>query len=260
MRESVGTMVVESRSLVREALVSLMASHAFQVTGSFSSTDEIENSLSAADAPTLVILGALPADKAASAARSLRSRWPAAKIVLLFDHASGADVQILLASELDGCIPLFASPDTLFGTLEQIIGGDLRVLMVKAGKSPTLWPAALQKEGVDELPLSSQLLPLNDDAEIQTIRRTNSLRVIHGLSPREEEILKSVVSGHSNKVIARACGVTDATIKVHMKSILRKIQVANRTQAAVWALERGLGSNPETQSSGPCPSDSIEGA
>jgi two-component system nitrate/nitrite response regulator NarL len=62
-----------------------------------------------------------------------------------------------------------------------------------------------------------------------------------GLSQREEEILKCVVRGHSNKMIARSCGVTDATIKVHMKSILRKIRVANRTQAAIWALERGYG-------------------
>ena len=36
-----------------------------------------------------------------------------------------------------------------------------------------------------------------------------------------------------------SCDITEATVKVHMKSILRKIQVANRTQAAVWALEHG---------------------
>jgi len=63
-------------------------------------------------------------------------------------------------------------------------------------------------------------------------------RIVHGLSQREEEILKSVGRGHSNKMIARTCGVADATIKVHMKSILRKIRVANRTLAAVWALEQ----------------------
>jgi two-component system nitrate/nitrite response regulator NarL len=45
------------------------------------------------------------------------------------------------------------------------------------------------------------------------------------------------VKGYANKVIARSCDISEATVKVHMKSILRKIQVANRTQAAVWALE-----------------------
>src|SRR5262249_5067797 len=57
------------------------------------------------------------------------------------------------------------------------------------------------------------------------------------LSEREAQILDGLVQGHANKVIARTCDITEATVKVHMKSILRKIQVANRTQAAVWALE-----------------------
>ena len=54
---------------------------------------------------------------------------------------------------------------------------------------------------------------------------------------REEQILKALVRGQSNKMIARMCCVTEATVKVHMKSILRKIRVANRTQAAIWALK-----------------------
>ena len=53
------------------------------------------------------------------------------------------------------------------------------------------------------------------------------------------KILDSLVKGHANKVIARKCAISEATVKVHMKSILRKIRVANRTQAAVWALEHG---------------------
>ena len=66
-----------------------------------------------------------------------------------------------------------------------------------------------------------------------------ALRVLQGLSERETQILKDLVKGHSNKRIARTCAVTEATVKVHMKSILRKIRVENRTQAAVWALEHG---------------------
>jgi two-component system nitrate/nitrite response regulator NarL len=56
------------------------------------------------------------------------------------------------------------------------------------------------------------------------------------LSPREREVLSHVVRGHSNKVIARLLGVTEATAKVHLKSVLRKINLNNRTQAAIWAL------------------------
>ncbi len=55
------------------------------------------------------------------------------------------------------------------------------------------------------------------------------------LSEREKEILGCLMAGHSNKVIARRCQITEATVKVHLKAILRKTEVANRTQAAVWA-------------------------
>ena len=56
------------------------------------------------------------------------------------------------------------------------------------------------------------------------------------LSPREREVLSHLVDGHSNKAIARILGMTEATVKVHLKSVLRKIRVDNRTQAAIWAL------------------------
>jgi two-component system nitrate/nitrite response regulator NarL len=236
------TIIVESRSLVREALVSLMTAHSYEVVGRFASPAHLESSLLVADAPRLVILGALPADEAARAAGSIRKLWPETKIVLLFDHASSADVQKLLASEIDGCIPLFASPDALVGTLQQIIGSDLRVLILKTETSSMPCLTGWQEEG-DKSSLAPNNPVKRADAENGAVDHTSSLRIIHGLSPREEEILKSVVRGHSNKIIARTCGVADATIKVHMKSILRKICVANRTQAAIWALGHGYGTD-----------------
>ena len=56
------------------------------------------------------------------------------------------------------------------------------------------------------------------------------------LSPREKEILSYLVAGCPNKAIARCMGITEATVKVHLKSVQRKIRVENRTQAAIWAL------------------------
>ena len=246
MEQSIATIVIESRLLVREALVSLMASHSYQVVGGVASTADIDHSL-LASAPRLVILGPLPADEAAAAADSIRKLWPETKIILLFDRASSADFQTLLASEIDGCIPLFASPDTLVGTLQQIMAADIKVLVLKTETCSMPCPTGGQEEG-DEPSLTPNNLARSDDAENGAIDRTISHRIPHGLSVREEEILKGVVRGHSNKMIARTCGVTDATIKVHMKSILRKIRVANRTQAAIWALEQGYGGDANRRS------------
>src|SRR5262249_37441288 len=60
------------------------------------------------------------------------------------------------------------------------------------------------------------------------------------LSPRERQILISLAEGKSNKVIARQFNLTESTVKVHLKAVLRKLGKHNRTQAAIWAIEHGL--------------------
>ena len=59
------------------------------------------------------------------------------------------------------------------------------------------------------------------------------------LSSREIEVLDYIARGNSNKEIARALGISDQTVKNHITSILRKLAVNDRTQAVVYALQRG---------------------
>jgi two-component system, NarL family, nitrate/nitrite response regulator NarL len=59
--------------------------------------------------------------------------------------------------------------------------------------------------------------------------------VVRSLSRRELVILRTLTEGASNKVIARKLVITESTVKVHMKAILRKLRLQNRTQAAIWA-------------------------
>ena len=68
----------------------------------------------------------------------------------------------------------------------------------------------------------------------------NSLEVVRKLSAREKCILRCLLNGDANKVIARKVDIAEATVKVHVKAILRKIRVQNRTQAAIWAMNCGL--------------------
>lgn len=60
------------------------------------------------------------------------------------------------------------------------------------------------------------------------------------LTPRELEILCLLADGQSNKVIARNLGISDGTVKLHVKAILRKLNVHSRVEAAVIAVEQGL--------------------
>jgi two-component system, NarL family, nitrate/nitrite response regulator NarL len=61
------------------------------------------------------------------------------------------------------------------------------------------------------------------------------------LSPREQEILRGIARGASNKTIARDLGIAETTVKIHVQHVLRKLDVASRVQAAVIATEHGLG-------------------
>ena len=69
---------------------------------------------------------------------------------------------------------------------------------------------------------------------------TDKASLPSSLSVRELEILRHLASGQANKVIANDLRITEATVKVHVKGILRKIGATNRTQAAMWAIHNGL--------------------
>lgn len=60
---------------------------------------------------------------------------------------------------------------------------------------------------------------------------------------REEQIVWLIAEGKSNKVIARELGISDGTVKVHVKNVLRKLNLSSRLEAAVWAFEHGYSSS-----------------
>jgi two-component system nitrate/nitrite response regulator NarL len=72
------------------------------------------------------------------------------KIILLFEHASPADLQKLLTSQIDGCVPLFVSPDTLIGTLDMIVTRDVRVMVMADADRPMMQPAQPEKSHQSE--------------------------------------------------------------------------------------------------------------
>ena len=263
MAKRTATIIIEPHLLVREALESLIKNYRYRVVCSVGSTADIDDSTTVDDGPKLVILGADSTDHAIDEAVSVRRLWSNSKIVLLFEHASAADFQKLLTSEVDGCVPLFASPETLIKTLDLITIEDARVVITTNARSPAVRPSPTGKVRQPQID-ADETPPGGTERETRSVNvisipatrpainggamqsdgyrhDTNFTSLPSGprLSEREAQILNGLVQGHANKIIARSCDITEATVKVHMKSILRKIQVANRTQAAVWALEHG---------------------
>jgi two-component system nitrate/nitrite response regulator NarL len=110
----------------------------------------------------------------------------------------------------DGFLMKEVSPEALLQSLELVMLGE------------KVYPTNLASMLLD---LTSAPTPLNS---------------IRGLSSREREILQLLVTGASNKLIAIRLGIAEATVKVHLKALLRKIDVNNRTQAAIWAMNNGF--------------------
>ena len=158
-----------------------------------------------------------------------------------------------IRDRIDGCIPLFVSPDTLMRSLDLIIGQNARIVVMGDMKPGLKCPEVelLQAEG--NTPRLRSTGPLTVTAfGVPPLERSSAGQGLtvksktSALSEREIQILDGLVKGHANKVIARRCGITEATVKVHMKSILRKIRACNRTQAAIWALEHRYAGDEHT--------------
>jgi DNA-binding NarL/FixJ family response regulator len=143
MGAGVATIVVEQRLIVRAALASLLETPKYRVVCSVANAKNVTRASIAGEECKLAILGALSADDGANEAVHVRKLWPECKILLLLDAASCSDLQRLVASEIDGCIPLDASADTLSKALELIMVQKLRV-MVAGGSKLRLMPDAQQ--------------------------------------------------------------------------------------------------------------------
>jgi len=100
------------------------------------------------------------------------------------------------------------------------------------------------RQSLDLVVSGERIFPsrLNEDKAAATQNKADAKKSATSstLSTRELEILRHLSSGRANKVIANDLHITEATVKVHVKGILRKIGATNRTQAAIWAIQNGL--------------------
>lgn len=74
-------------------------------------------------------------------------------------------------------------------------------------------------------------------------RSADTAPTLDVLTQREREILRELAAGMSNKLIARKLEITEGTVKVHVKHLLKKLRLRSRVEAAVWAVQEGLASD-----------------
>jgi two-component system nitrate/nitrite response regulator NarL len=158
--------------------------------------------------------------------KNIRSQLPSAYILVINASTGPSDVMVALEAGADGYLRDAISSQTLVRVIELIIE-DESILPPEFVKS--------LRESRDSLPegIANGDHDTGDTSE-STAARNGENSTSAKLSAREGSILRGLVDGAPNKVIAQRLHITEATVKVHVKAILRKIRVKNRTQAAIW--------------------------
>jgi two-component system nitrate/nitrite response regulator NarL len=141
--------------------------------------------------------------------------------VAVADHFDLCIVRRGRKAGVDGFCFTSSGPEVLIKTLELVMLGE-----------PVL-PLVLVQSMLDSASLSPEHEPATKAPSEQKV----SIAGARGLSAREAEILGCLADGAPNKIIARKLDVAESTVKVHVKAILRKVGAANRTQAAMWAMQ-----------------------
>ncbi|MGC6387154.1 two-component system response regulator NarL [Ewingella sp. S1.OA.A_B6] len=98
--------------------------------------------------------------------------------------------------------------------------------------------AALHNAAAGKMVLSEALTPVLA-ASLRESRPSGD-RDIQSLTPRERDIIKLIAEGLPNKVIARRLNITESTVKVHVKHLLKKMKLKSRVEAAVWVLQSNV--------------------
>nr|EKW0394900.1 two-component system response regulator NarL [Proteus mirabilis] len=136
----------------------------------------------------------------------LRLRSLSGRIVVFSVSNYSDDLITALKRGADGYLLKDMEPEELLAALQQAAAGKMVV-------SPTLTPILAQS--------------LRED-------RSEGERDIDQLTPRERDILKLIAQGLSNKMIARKLDITESTVKVHVKHLLKKMKLKSRVEVAVW--------------------------
>jgi two-component system nitrate/nitrite response regulator NarL len=224
------TIIVASSALLREGVTSLLQGTPFKVVSAVRNPAELANHKLTDRALAIVGIDWRNRihDQAGQSIRLLRTLMPESKIVLVSEANAPVDLRCVLALAPDGYIINPGSRDLLVTSLELILmGQQIFVLSRPIG--------ALANTG-DDIQFPERALHSRSASSYEFGKKTDGIQLSH----RERQVLISLAHGESNKGIARAYDISEATVKVHLKAILRKTKMRNRTQAAFWAIDHEL--------------------
>jgi two-component system nitrate/nitrite response regulator NarL len=236
-------LIVDSDPLFREGLRRILPEDLFHKVGSLASACSNNLCEAGEQSPDLILLGARGASMAAvDEVAALHLHWPCARIVVLSNKHDAHEVAAVFRAGANAYLEQPGSLDALVKIIELVMAGEMILTtpqlkrILESELSPLL---SLEQSVIRSTDCEGSLDGGTDAQDTERFACDIAMSISH-LSEREQLILAMLVPGSSNKVIARRLGITESTVKVHMRSIMQKIRASNRTQAAIWATKNGI--------------------
>jgi two-component system nitrate/nitrite response regulator NarL len=225
-RPKIPTALIEPNVLFREGLKYILSQTRFSVMNEADIVEEIKSRSLEHKRLNMVVLCTTSGDKSVQLdIKSLKERCADCRVICSGPSYSSEEVIELLRAGADGILLRNISADTFIKSLELVMLGE-RVI-----------PAATMNLGHHAEPIAPvRRNPPSSEPKPQPRSPPCNGNGGSHLSERELAILRCLLNGEANKIIALNLDIAEATVKVHVKAILRKIRVQNRTQAAIWAL------------------------
>lgn len=204
--------LIDAHPLLRSGLRSQLDGKGFLIGAEAATVDEISRNGTNGSAPDIIILDFAQGTEAVSA---LKAAQPQARTVVFAESAELAHLADMFSAGADGYLLKSITPSALIESLRLVALGE------------KVFPSML-----------TDFLGAMRASQSGTSERVRVGDV--ALSQRELDIIRRLADGHSNKAIAKELSITEATVKVHLKTVLRKLGASNRTQVAIWAVQHGL--------------------
>ena len=212
MSKSIRLLICDDHAVVRRGLRSLVGVKAeMELVGEAVDGDEAVVMAQKLKPDVIIMDLIMPRKDGVTAITEIKKKNSGAKILVLTSFSDDKNVFSAIKAGASGYLLKDSSPEELLQAIHD----------VHAGKS-SLHPVIAQKV-IQEMHQPTDLPPTDDP-----------------LSAREVEVLQNVAQGMSNQEIARTLKIKEGTVRIHVGNILNKLQLANRTQAALHALREGL--------------------
>ena len=216
--DTVKVLVVDDHALFRRGIATVLANQEnLEIVGE--AVDGLEAIKKAEEtAPDVIVMDLnMPRCSGLEATQALQAKMPQVNILVLTVSDSEADLFAAIKFGATGYLLKNTEPEELVQAIFHIAQGGVIITPSMAAK------------------LLTEFKDLETGAERKPAQEAEA-----NLSPREDEVLRLVSQGATNKEIADSLFISENTVKTHLRNIMDKLHLANRSQAAAYAVKKGL--------------------